>query len=103
FPQPLILFPAVEDEQLQPVVTCCQKCHTIGCDEGGSLGLACSMDESLHSYLLLSEQILESFVLGFQLSTPLGIQKGLVEPPKFMKRLSSPEPGLYITWLKKTL
>lgn len=45
----------------------------------------------------LSEQILEGFVLGLQLGTPLSIQKSLVEPTKFLESLSSPESCFHVT------
>lgn len=47
----------------------------------------------------LSEQILEGFVFGLLLGTPLSIQKGLVKSTKFQESLSSPKPGFHITWV----
>lgn len=44
----------------------------------------------------MSEQVLESFVFGLHLGTPLGIQKGLVKTAKFLKSLSPPKPGFNI-------
>ena len=45
----------------------------------------------------LSEQILEGFVFGVHLGTPLSVQKGLVKTTKFLKSLSPPEPGFHIS------
>lgn len=60
--------------------------------------------QSAHYLLLdlcpqLSEQILEGFVFGLQLGTPLGIQESLVKSTEFEKSLSSPKPGFHVTWV----
>lgn len=47
----------------------------------------------------LSEEILECFVFGLKLGTPLRIHKGLIKTSKFLVSLSPAKPGFHITWI----